>query len=179
MAIQLRLIRFLIIASGCCGFFLSCTKTPASQPPPSGTAKTISQLLATVSNKTLFNAMLTQTGLDTTLNGPGPFTVFVATDTAFTSAGFTAANLSALPDSVLYRLVTYSIIDGINLGAATIPAGPDAKIITAGGDSIYVSNNSTGIFVNGVPVVQTDVPASNGTINAVMSPLIPPNGSLL
>jgi uncharacterized surface protein with fasciclin (FAS1) repeats len=179
MTIQSRLIKFLFIGSVCCSFFLSCTKPSTGPLPPIVTTGTIAQVLSTVSNTTFFNAMLIQTGLDSTLKGTGPFTVFVPTDTAFALAGFTVANLSALPDSVLYRLVTYAIIDGISLGSATLPLGPDAKIVTAGGDSIYVSNNSTGIFVNGVPVTQTDVPASNGTINAVMSPLIPPNGSLL
>jgi uncharacterized surface protein with fasciclin (FAS1) repeats len=179
MTFQTPVNRFLFIALFASGLLLGCTKTPMGPPPPTGTTGTIAQVLASVSNTTIYNGILTHTGLDTTLSGPGPFTVFVATDTAFTLAGFTVANLSILPDSILYHLITYSIIDGLKLGAATLPAGPDAKIVTAGGDSIYVSNNSSGIFVNGVPVTETDVTASNGIINTVMSPLIPAFGSLL
>ena len=176
---QSRRNSILYISVVLCGLFQRCMKAPVNPPGMPGSGPTITHVLATVTNANLFNSLINRTGLDTTLNGTGPFTVFVATDTAFKLLGLDSAVLSNTPDSFLFRVLSYAIIDGSSLGTATLPAGPDSKIITAGGDSIYVSNGINGIYVNGIPVVQPNVAASNGTINVLLSPLIPPSGTLL
>jgi uncharacterized surface protein with fasciclin (FAS1) repeats len=162
-----------------CGLFQGCAKTPTFPPGSGSQGNTITQVLSTFTNASLFYSLVKRTGFDTTLNETGPFTVFAATDTAFKALGLDSLVLLNTPDSFLYRVVSYAIIDGSSLGSATLPVGPNAKIITAGGDSIYVSQYGNGIFVNGIIVSQANVSASNGTINALVSPLIPPSGTLL
>jgi uncharacterized surface protein with fasciclin (FAS1) repeats len=170
------LLYILVIFSG---LFQGCAKSPVMSSSSTGSSNTITQVIETTTNATLFDSLINKTGLDTTLSGTGPFTVFISTDTGFEAAGYNSSIISNTAESVLFQLTTYAIIDGSSLGIASLPSGPDSKIITAGGDSIYVTNNSNGIFVNGIQVTETDVPASNGTINAVMYPLIPPAGTLL
>lgn len=178
MSIQVKssMICFLLFAFSI--FLQGCMK-PGSYPGPIGTGKTITQLLATASNASLFDSVIHKSGLDSTLNGTGPFTVFVPTDAAFVLSGLNSSIISNTPDSVLFRMGSYAIIDGLALGSANLPPGPDSKVITAGGDSVYITNNSSGIYVNGIPVTQSDVAATNGIINTLYLPVLPPNGTLL
>jgi uncharacterized surface protein with fasciclin (FAS1) repeats len=159
--------------------FQGCMKPgiPSGNQNPPGNS--ITHLIESINNSTLYDSLIHKTGLDTTLNLAGPFTVFIATDTALELAGLNAAVISNTPDSILYRLATYSIIYGVALGAANLPSGPDAKVVTAGGDSIFISNSYYGIFINGIPVTESDVDASNGIINSIQHPLIPPVGTLM
>ncbi len=63
--------------------------------------------------------------------------------------------------------------------AADVPAGPNAKVVTAGGDSVFVTKNTKGVFVNGIPVTQADIAADNGVIHAIARVLLPPAGNLV
>lgn len=179
MKIQTRTSLLFCLLVGLSTFIHSCRKTSSANIGPVDAGKTITQLIASINNGTFFDSLIHKSGLDTTLKGTGPFTVFVATDTAFEVAGWNSFVISNTPDSVLYHMATYAIVDGLALGSANLPQGPDSKVITAGGDSIYITNNQTGIYVNGIPVTQPDVTASNGIINALLQPLIPPSGTLL
>jgi uncharacterized surface protein with fasciclin (FAS1) repeats len=178
MRIQSMPRNILALSLASCGFLTSCIKG-AVNPPSTTNTSSITQVIENATNDSLFTSLIKKTGLDSTLKGTGPFTVFLSTDTSFKAAGFNAAYISNTADSILFRMATYAIIDGSSLGSLNLPVGPDAKIITAGGDSIYVSNSPNGIYVNGIFVTETDVAASNGTINILLSPLIPPQGSLL
>ena len=75
-------------------------------------------------------AALTHVGLNTTLEGTGPFTLFAPTDQAFDDAGIDLANFQTqeekdiLTDILLYHVVTASVAssavtDGM---VATIPS---------------------------------------------------------
>jgi uncharacterized surface protein with fasciclin (FAS1) repeats len=123
---------------------------------------------------------MSRTGLDTTLNGTGPFTVFVPTDTAFGTVGVTGASLANFPPDSLRRWLLYHTIAGTQLITSSFPSGPNSKIIMANGDSIFVSNGQGGFFVNGIPVESADIIASNGVIQAItQQPLLPARGSLM
>lgn len=71
----------------------------------------------------------------------------------------------------------YHTLSGL-VKAANVPAGPDAAMPTAGGDSVYVTNNSKGGYINGIKVVTPDVAASNGVIHVIGRVLLPPSGIL-
>jgi uncharacterized surface protein with fasciclin (FAS1) repeats len=163
-----------------CLFFpgTGCSKL-SNSPGPSNSAPSIEQIIDSESNTHLFRFLLQKSGLDSTLTQMGPFTTFISLDQGFASVGIDSPHLSALSDSMLFSLASYAIIDGEALGPGNLPAGPDASIVTAGGDSIFVTENSHGIFVNGIAVTQANVPASNGIINVLAEPLIPPQGTLL
>jgi len=154
----------------------SCHKsTPSS---PSSGPNTITTVLQTANDATLFAASMAKCGLDTTFNGTGPFTVFVPTDNAFLTSGVSGTTLNNLSVDSLRKFLLYHTI-AANLPSASLPAGPNAKLITASGDSVFVTTTASGVFVNGVPTLATDIMASNGVINAMSAPLFPPVGNIM
>jgi len=63
--------------------------------------------------------------------------------------------------------------------SAEVPAGPNAKVITAGGDSVFVTKNASGVFINGIKVKTADVAADNGVIHVIEKVLNPPVGNIV
>lgn len=161
-----------------CFIVPACSKNSSSGSQPSNTP-TIAQFVKMGTNTILFQSLITKTGFDTILSQAGPFTAFIAPDASYNAVGINASFITNTPDSVLFRIVSYQIIDGEALSSGSLPAGPNAKLVTSGGDSVFVSSSSFGIFINGVPMVQADIAASNGIIDAMAQPLLPPAGSLL
>jgi len=157
--------------------FANCTKTNV----PSGTvtpSSTITAIIKAGTNTTLFESALTRTGLDSIFSGTGPFTVFVVTDNSLIASGITDSVIQNYPDSALRNLVLYQTI-GARLVSASLPSGPNAKIISANGDSVFVTVDSSGIFINGVQATTVDVIAGNGVIHVISKLLIPPSGNIL
>jgi uncharacterized surface protein with fasciclin (FAS1) repeats len=52
-------------------------------------------------------------------------------------------------------------------------------VITASGDSVFVTRNASGVFINGIKVEQADIKASNGIIHRIGKVLMPPAGNLV
>jgi uncharacterized surface protein with fasciclin (FAS1) repeats len=105
-------------------------------------------------------------GLAATLSGTGPFTVFAPDNAAFAAAGITETVLNSLTPAQVSAILLYHTLPAKIL-AADVPAGPNAKVVTAGGDSVFVTRNATGVFVNGIQVTQANIEASNGVIHKV------------
>jgi uncharacterized surface protein with fasciclin (FAS1) repeats len=63
--------------------------------------------------------------------------------------------------------------------AADVPAGPNAKVTTANGDSVFVTRNATGVYINGIKVNTADVGADNGVIHVIGRVLMPPAGNIV
>ncbi len=112
--------------------------------------------------------------LVSTLQGPGPFTVFAPTDAAFAALPAGTLDDLLLPEnkSTLEGILTYHVVAGavtadqvVNLTTATTVQGEDLAITVENGN----------VFINGVAVVQTDVTASNGVIHIIDGVLLPPS----
>jgi uncharacterized surface protein with fasciclin (FAS1) repeats len=109
-------------------------------------------------------------GLEDTLRGPGPFTVFAPTDEAFAALpeGTVEALLADIPS--LTAILTYHVVSGAvmsgdlsdGMTAATVN-GADITIGTTGG-----------VTVNGANVVAADIAASNGVIHVIDAVILPP-----
>ena len=155
---------------------VSCKKS-SSTSTPAGPG-TIAAQVSTGSNFTLLYAAVQKAGLATTLSGTGPFTVFAPTDSAFNASGITSSVINSLSAGALDTILLYHTLAAKVL-AADVPAGPDAKVVTAGGDSIFVTNNANGVFVNGIKVTQANIAASNGVIHTIGNVLIPSFGNNL
>ena len=139
---------------------------------------TITEQVSTGANYTLIKSSVIKSKLDTILNGDGPFTVFTPTDNAFMASGVDQNSINSLSEDRLKTILLYHTINGKQL-ATDLPAGPNEKIITAGGDSIFVTRNSNGVFVNGTKVTKADILASNGVIHELSKILMPPAGNLV
>jgi uncharacterized surface protein with fasciclin (FAS1) repeats len=153
-----------------------CTTAPMSNP--NNSSNTITTVLQGASDATTYSAAIARVHLDTVFNGTGPFTVYVPTDNGFVSSGLTASVIAGMSDSALRALLLYQTVAGYLL-SQNYPAGPNGKLVTATGDSIFVTSNSSGVFINGVTALNVDILASNGIINAMPAVLFPPQGNLL
>lgn len=112
-------------------------------------------------------------GMTDALQGRGPFTLFVPTDPAFQEMPAEQIeallnNRAALADRLRYHLVLGDINSA---DLAKLPT-----VLTASGEALVITVQENGqIFVNGVPVYQADIEASNGTIHVIGGVLTPPS----
>ena len=164
----------LLMAAGTSFFLSSCDKdddTPAQ-------ANTISDIVVAGSSFTSLEAAVLKANLQGTLSGTGPFTVFAPDDAAFTASGITTAALNTLSITQVQNILLYHTV-GSKILAADVPAGPNAKVTTAGGDSVFVTKNANGVFINGIKVKTADVAADNGIIHVIERVLNPPVGNIV
>lgn len=139
---------------------------------------TITDLVVSTDAFSTLETAVVKAGLQTTLSGAGPFTVFAPDNNAFTASGVTSDVLNTLSADQVENILLYHTLSG-EVMAAAVPAGPNAKVTTASGDSVFVTRNASGVFVNGVKVEQADIDASNGVIHRIGRVLMPPSGSIV
>jgi len=163
----------MLIATGTLIFFSSCDKDDS---PPA--TNTITDIVVSGSTFTTLEAAVIKANLQATLSGTGPFTVFAPDDAAFAASGITPAALNTLSQAQVQNILLYHTI-GSKILAADVPAGPNAKVVTASGDSVFVTKNSTGVYVNGIKVNTADVSADNGVIHVIGKLLLPPAGNIV
>lgn len=118
-------------------------------------------------------------GLEETLRGEGPFTVFAPTDAAFEA--LPAGTLDSLlqdPTGDLAGILTYHVVEGAVMAADV--AGMDGQEVTTVNGATFTVNvgedgsvSLTDAAGNEVNVTQTDVEASNGVIHVIDSVLMP------
>ncbi|MFW5784506.1 MAG: fasciclin domain-containing protein, partial [Spirochaetota bacterium] len=117
-------------------------------------------------------AAIDAAGLESTLRGPGPFTIFAPTDNAF----------AALPDGLLDALLndtdTLRAILLYHVVPARLPAGEVVAANGAGtaqGERVTFSVNDGVAFVNQAQIVETNIDTSNGLIHAIDQVIVPPS----
>ena len=162
----------LVMALGLPVFLTSCDK---DEDPVSNT---ITDVVVNNASFSTLEAAVLKASLQTTLSGTGPFTVFAPNDAAFTASGITSATLNSLTPAQVSSILLYHTIPARIL-AADVPAGPNAKVVTASGDSVFVTKNSNGVFINGIQVSTADVAADNGVIHVIGRVLNPPVGNIV
>ncbi len=122
--------------------------------------------------------MLNRTGLLTTLEGKGPFTLFAPTNEAFMRLDLNVINDLNNDDVLLERVLQYHVVPGGKLFSAAIR--DDLLASTALQDvslRLNVANNVT--TVGGAEVVKPDQRASNGIVHFLADLIYPlPEGSL-
>ena len=152
----------------------SCSKNDDDNNTPNTIAKVVSD---DPDLSTLEGAVV-KAGITTILSGPGPLTLFAPTNDGFDNAGISTSDIDAMASDDVKKLLLYHAIPSKIL-AADVPAGPNAKVITANGDSVFVTNNSKGVFINGVQVVQADISATNGVVHKIDNVLVPASGNIV
>jgi uncharacterized surface protein with fasciclin (FAS1) repeats len=170
-----------VTAIGTIVTFSSCKKDdPAPDPVPTPITNTVTDIVSANASFKLLKQAVIKADLAGALAGAGPFTVFAPDDDAFTAATFTAAGITATPAAALSTVLKYHVISGSRITAANVPAGPNAKVITLGGDSIFVTRKASGsVFINGVQVTGADIAADNGVIHKVGRVILPARGSIV
>lgn len=156
---------------------VSCDKDDDNNPPADNT---IAGKVVADANFSLLEKAVVKAGLAATLSGTGPFTVFAPNDAAFAASGISSTAIDGMSADALKKLLLYHTLTA-EVVAANVPAGPNAKVSTANSpaDSIFVTKNASGVFVNGVKVVTADVDADNGVIHVMEKVLVPPSGNIV
>ncbi|MBL0421789.1 fasciclin domain-containing protein [Ramlibacter sp. AW1] len=114
-------------------------------------------------------------GLGPTLSGPGPFTVFAPTNTAFAALlselGVTKDQLLA-DRALLTQVLTYHVVPGRVL-SSQVPVG--VPITTVQGQTFTVSPTLAITDQRGrtARIIETDLLATNGVIHAIDRVILP------
>lgn len=155
-------------------------ETPADQPVADQATPvqdlTLVDVAATNPDFSTLLAAIDAAGLSETLAGPGPYTVFAPTNTAFAALAPGELDTLLLPENKdkLTRIVSYHVIPGKVL-AADVPA-EDAGIATASINNLDLSVRRLPdgtVMVNQYKVTTADIQASNGVIHVIDGVLIP------
>ena len=114
-------------------------------------------------------AAIDRAGLEPTLAGEGPFTVFAPSDEAFAQLpDGTVDSLLAEPDK-LAEVLTYHVVPGRVTAADVVGL---ATAPTVQGEELRVSVDGS-VHVDGARVISADIEASNGLIHVIDRVLLP------
>lgn len=148
-------------------------KTPSSMPATATTGKTIVSIASSNKKLKTLTAAIKAAGLEETLSGEGPFTVFAPTDEAF--AALPPGTLDALlkPENKekLAQLLTYHVVSG-KVESKTLKSGDVPSVL---GKPVTVTVKGKKVMVNEATVIKADVPASNGVIHLIDKVILPPS----
>ncbi|MDR3571802.1 MAG: fasciclin domain-containing protein [Candidatus Pacebacteria bacterium] len=149
------------------------TTSQASQGPTvtdksSDTVKSILTLLPSASE---YESLLSSTGVGSSISATGQYTIFVPTDSAFSS--LPKGTLSKMTAAQLRRLVQYSIV----AGKAIQPGAQFSGVVQAwSGDPLNFTD------INNIPMVNSSIiiaeyKGSNGVVYLINEVLLPPQKS--
>ncbi|RXK86413.1 fasciclin domain-containing protein [Filimonas effusa] len=150
----------------------SCSKDDDNTLP----INTLETLVAQDSSLSIFNAVLKETGLITFAQGPGPFTFFAPSNTAYKKYGINSvADVKLVNIDTLRVNTTWLIAAGSRTSDALIGSG--LTISTQVGSSIFAQAYNNDVYFNGLKAVKKDISASNGTMFVLDSYMAPTVGS--
>jgi uncharacterized surface protein with fasciclin (FAS1) repeats len=142
---------------------------PASDAAPA--SDIIDTAQAAGSFKTLL-AAIDAAGLQETLRGDGPFTVFAPTDEAFAKLPPGTVDDLLKPENKekLRAVLTYHVVAG-RVMAADVVKMTAAK--TVQGSDLTIAASDAGVKVDGASVTKTDIAANNGVIHVIDTVVLP------
>jgi uncharacterized surface protein with fasciclin (FAS1) repeats len=148
------------------------TKPDGSTPAAEATGDTVVGVASSNQQLKTLTAAIKAAGLEETLAGKGPFTIFAPTDEAFAALppGVVDALLKPENKEKLAQLLTYHVVSG-KVESKTLKSGDVPTLL---GQPIAVKVQGKEVNLNGESkVIQADIPASNGVIHLVDKVIIP------
>ena len=144
---------------------------PHKMAPAAGTKDIVAIAMSDPQFSTLVTA-IKAAGLVSTLQGPGPFTVFAPTNAAF--AKIPAAKLKAVlaDKALLTKILTYHVLPAKIPASVVVGMKGPANQKTVEGATVKVSPKPP--MVNNAKIIKTDIMASNGIIHVIDTVLMPP-----
>jgi transforming growth factor-beta-induced protein len=149
---------------------------PAQDSTQSGTMAATKDIVDTAAGAGQFKTLVAAVKaaeLESTLRGPGPFTVFAPTDDAFAKLppGTLDSLLKPENKSKLQAILTYHVV------SAKVPAADASKLTNAktvnGKELKLAASSGGGLKVDGANVVKADIEASNGIIHVIDAVVLP------
>lgn len=118
-------------------------------------------------------AMLSKAGLDKTLDGAGPYTVFAPTDEAFNKIP-EVKRAELMTDAGLPKLkaiLMHHVVEGIH---ASADIAKMKSVKTMNGEAAVAVSKEGKVTVGGAHVTTADVSATNGVIHVIDTVMMPP-----
>jgi uncharacterized surface protein with fasciclin (FAS1) repeats len=168
----MKRVMILLVAAALGASLLAAAATARTAAPAAtaGTGNIVQTAVAAGKFKTLAK-LLKRAGLASTLQQPGPFTVFAPTDAAFKKVPKKTLNALLRKKAKLKAVLLYHVVSG-RVTAADVVKLTSAK--TLNGKDVRIRVSGSNVFVNKAKVTRPDVMASNGVIHVVNRVLIPP-----
>ncbi|MEL4307672.1 fasciclin domain-containing protein [Joostella sp. CR20] len=145
---------------------IACSDDDDNQNLPE-TELTITQTASADAELSILTAALVKTGLSTTLDEAGTYTVLAPTNAAFEAAGIT--DLNAVSEETLTNILlnhvfneTLMASDLSTMYKNTLASGPNDTML-----SMYINTENTVTFNNIASPTMVDITASNGVIHKV------------
>lgn len=135
--------------------------------------ETLDEVLAKSDSFTTLEKAIQAAGLEDTLKGAGPYTIFAPSDAAFAALPPETLNQLLQPENkeTLKKILSYHVVPS-SMTSANIAPG---SVKTVEGQSVTIANDAQGITVDGAKVVEPDISASNGVIHTIDKVLLPPD----
>ena len=108
--------------------------------------------------------------LVSTMEGPGPFTVFAPTNAAFSALPAGTLDSLLADQTALANVVTYHVVSGKLMAANVVT---QTTLTTLQGSTLAITTTG-GAKVNGANIIQTDIECTNGVIHVIDAVLTPP-----
>src|SRR6478735_3153646 len=157
---------------------LGCSSDAASgDPAPASSSQDVVDTAIAAGQFTKLADALTSAGLVSALKGPGPFTVFAPSDSAF--AAFERDNpgvLAGLSKEALAEILKYHVVSGAAVESTELK---DESIFTTLSGSPILIDTTGGVKVDDARVTTADVAASNGVIHVIDTILLPPEKDIV
>ena len=157
-----------LLLTGLLAATLSVTACASSE-----TAATPANVVAAASatpELSTFTKLVKQAGLESTLEGSGPVTVFAPTDEAFKALPAATLDKLAQDPEQLKALLGYHVVPGL-LKSADVDG---SKQTTSTGAKMTVSKAGNFVTVDDGLVTKADVASGNGVIHVIDRVLTPP-----
>ena len=166
----------LTLALGGCGSSSESSARPAETTSSSGSEAASVDIVDTAVSAggfTTLVAAVQAAGLEETLRGAGPFTVFAPTDAAFAALPAGTLDSLLLPENRerLRSILTYHVVSG-RVTASEAAAMTSAP--TVQGASAPIAPVQGGLTIGGARIVATDIACSNGIIHVIDAVMMPP-----
>ncbi|HNS18747.1 MAG TPA: fasciclin domain-containing protein [Bacteroidales bacterium] len=169
-----RKFQLLVLALATVGVLSACSK---DDDDPNMDPMNIVETASADDQFSILVSAIGKAGLASTLQGPGPFTVFAPTNDAFNAlfAQLGVAGIDDLSADVLKPILLNHVISG-NVKSADIATGYAPTVNNSGPGQnfvkVYIQKSST-VMVDGSTVTTADVMASNGTIHVIDKVILP------
>ena len=180
MKLLLPIAAFALMGVACSGETAPATpapapvaEAPAPEPAPMA-AKDIVDTAVGAGQFTTLVAAVQAAGLESTLRGAGPFTVFAPTDAAFAAlpAGTVEDLLKPENKDKLVSILTYHVLPA-KVMSTDLSEG--LKAATVQGAEVTITLQG-GAAVNGAPISTADIEATNGVFHIIDAVILPPEG---
>jgi len=137
------------------------------------TAQNIVELASGQEDLSTFVSAVQAAGMEETLQGDGPFTVFAPSNDAFAALPDGTLESLMLPENKeeLVKILSYHVVAGQMLAADLI----DGKSATVQGEEVDVVVSASGVTINDATVTSSDVQATNGVVHIIDKLITPPS----